>query len=267
MRTADQIEAMVPASDRAAQRFPRLREAQLDIVKRFAESGTRSFAPGESIFKVGDQGVPTWFVFTGSAEMFGRDGFDQEIYLHELESGQFTGELHQLADRPSLAGATAGPDGCTAMPVSAGRLRALIVGSAELGELIMRALILRRIGLLERGVGPVLLGRAGSAGILRLQGFLTRSGYPHLVLDCASERGGQMISDLDLPPEDLPLLICPCGRVLKRPSNEEAGAWLGITPKLSEGALYRHSGDRVRTRGSCGRRLCRVRGFVSSSSR
>ena len=58
----------------------------------------------------------------------------------------------------------------------------------------MRAFILRRIRLLERGVGPVLLGRAGSAGIQRLQAFLTRSAYPHLVLDCASERGRQMMS-------------------------------------------------------------------------
>ncbi|HEY0341613.1 MAG TPA: FAD-dependent oxidoreductase, partial [Steroidobacteraceae bacterium] len=103
---------------------------------------------------------------------------------------------------------------------------------------IMRAFILRRVGLLERGVGPVLLGRAGSAELLRLQAFLTRNAYPHLVLNCASDRGRQIINDLALPHEDLPLLICACGRVLKRPSNEEAGAWLGITPKLKEDAIY-----------------------------
>jgi thioredoxin reductase (NADPH) len=74
--------------------------------------------------------------------------------------------------------------------------------------------------------------------LVRLQGFLTRSAYPHLVLDCASARGRQMIDDLGLPTEDLPLLICPCGRLLKRPSNEEAGAWLGITPVLEYDALY-----------------------------
>jgi thioredoxin reductase (NADPH) len=102
----------------------------------------------------------------------------------------------------------------------------------------MRALILRRVGLLERGVGPVLLGRAGSADLLRLQAFLTRHAYPHLVLDCSSERGRQLINELAVPPEDLPLLICPDGRLLKRPSNEEAGAWLGITPKLRADALY-----------------------------
>jgi thioredoxin reductase (NADPH) len=238
MRTPEQIEALVPVSDRSAQRFPRLRPEQLAIVKRFAEEPARRFAPDESIFQVGHHGVPTWFLLEGSAELFSRDGFDDETSLRVLASGQFTGELHELANRPSLTGAKAGPEGCVALPLNASRLRALIVGSAELGELIMRAFILRRVGLLERGAGPVLLGRAGSAEILRLQAFLTRNAYPHLVLNCASERGRQIINDLDLPPEDLPLLICACGRVLKRPSNEEAGAWLGITPKLDKDALY-----------------------------
>ena len=117
-----------------------------------------------------------------------------------LERGHFTGELHQLGERSTLAGARAGVDGCVALPLDATRLRALIVGSAELGEVIMRAFILRRVGLLERGVGPVLLGRAGSAELLRLQAFLTRNGYPHLVLNCASERGRQLLDDLALPP-------------------------------------------------------------------
>jgi thioredoxin reductase (NADPH) len=238
MRTPEQIEAMAPTEDRSAQRFPRLRDTQLEIVKRFANAQARTFAPGEPMFQVGDRGIPSWFLLKGSAELFGRDGLDQQTSVRTAESGQFTGELHQLTGGPTLVGAVAGPDGCTGVPLDAVRLRALIVGSAELGELIMRALILRRVGLQERGVGPVLLGRAGSADLLRLQTFLRRSTYPHLVLDCSSERGRQLIDALNLPSEDLPLLICPCGRVLKRPSNEEAGVWLGITPTLQLDELY-----------------------------
>jgi thioredoxin reductase (NADPH) len=238
MRTPEQIEALVPLSDRSAQRFPRLRQEQLEVVKRFANTEPRRFSPRESIFQVGERGVPAWFLLEGSAEVFGRDGLDQEVTLHQLESGHFTGELHQLTERPTLAGALAGAEGCVALPVGAERLRALIVGSAELGELIMRALILRRVGLLERGVGPVLLGRAGSADLLRLQAFLNRNAYPHLVLDCASERGRQLISDMALPSADLPILVCACGRMLKRPSNEEAGVWLGITPTLKKDEVY-----------------------------
>ena len=238
VRTPQQIEEMVPIGDRTAQRVPRLREAQLDVVRRFAEAHERTFAPGESIYKIGERGVPAWFLLSGSAEISGRDGLNQEIGLQRVESGQFTGELHQLTGAPALAGAVAGPNGCTAIPLDAVRLRALIVGSAELGELIMRAFILRRVGLHERGAGPILLGRAGSADLLRLQTFLRRNAYPHLVLDCSSERGRQMIEALNLPPGDLPILVCACGRVLKRPSNEEAGVWLGITPTLRSEQLY-----------------------------
>ena len=238
VRTPQQVEEMVPISDRTAQRVPRLRDAQLDVVKRFAEAHERTFAAGECIYSVGERGVPAWFLLRGSAEISGRDGLNQEIGLQRVESGHFTGELHQLTGGPALAGAVAGPNGCTAIPLDAVRLRALIVGSAELGELIMRAFILRRIGLHERGAGPVLLGRAGSADLLRLQTFLRRNAYPHLVLDCSSERGRQMIEALNLPPGDLPILVCACGRVLRRPSNEEAGAYLGITPTLRSDELY-----------------------------
>jgi thioredoxin reductase (NADPH) len=104
--------------------------------------------------------------------------------------------------------------------------------------MIMRAFILRRVNLLERGLGPVILARPGSADLLRIQGFLTRNTYPHLVLDYASERGRELLDVLKLPDSDLPLLVCPCGQMLKRPSNEELGAWLGITPTLQADHVY-----------------------------
>ncbi len=52
----------------------------------------------------------------------------------------------------------------------------------------MRALILRRVALLQGGVaGAVLVGAAGAADVIRLQGFLTRNGYPHHLLDPARD--------------------------------------------------------------------------------
>jgi thioredoxin reductase (NADPH) len=106
MRTAQQIEQLVPITDRSAQRFPPLRPAQLDVARCFADAPVRSFAPGESIFNVGDRAVSAWFLLSGSAQLFGRDGLDQQIAMETLESGQFTGELHQLtaeAARPSAS--------------------------------------------------------------------------------------------------------------------------------------------------------------------
>ena len=86
MRTPDQIEALIPTSDRIAQRFPTLRPAQLDIVRRFATRGKWcNFAPGKSIFQVGEHSAPAWFLIEGSASLFSRDGFDEVIPLRELE--------------------------------------------------------------------------------------------------------------------------------------------------------------------------------------
>ena len=88
-------------------------------------------------------------------------------------AGQFTGEISQLAGRAALATGRAGPEGCTALPFDAAHLRALVVGSAELGEMVMRAFILRRVGLIqEGGAGSVLVGRPGAPDLVRLQGFL-----------------------------------------------------------------------------------------------
>ena len=238
MVTQDAAAASARTPDRSAQSYPRLDPAQLATVARFARSEAVRFAPGEALFEAGQRDVPAWFVTDGSAEMLWRDGFDVVSAIRTIGAGQFTGEIHQLSGRATLTGGRAGPGGCAALPLDAVRLRALLIGSAELGEVMMRAFILRRVGLLEAGSGPILLGRAGSASLVRLQGFLTRSAYPHVSIDCASDRGRQMIADLGLPPEDLPLLVCPCGRVLRHPTNREAGAWLGITPTLAPGATY-----------------------------
>jgi len=119
-------------------------------------------------------------------------------------------------------------------------VRALVVGSAELGEMIMRAFILRRVGLIQDGgVGPVLVGRPGAVDLVRLQGFLRRNTYPYTVLDAsADEEGRAVVQRLGVQPEELPLMICPNGTVLKRPTDAEAAICLGITPELDPQTLY-----------------------------
>ncbi|TGT34671.1 thioredoxin reductase, partial [Mesorhizobium sp. M8A.F.Ca.ET.167.01.1.1] len=92
-------------------------------------------------------------------------------------------ELAQLSNRPSLVNAEA-IEPVEAVVIPSPRLRDLMVQEANLGERVMRALILRRVGLLESGAsGPVVIGPPGNGDVLRLQGFLRRSGLPHRALD------------------------------------------------------------------------------------
>jgi len=167
-------------------------------------------------------------------------GLNAEAAVTTHRAGQLTGEVNQLAGRPSIAAGHAGVEGCSALPFDAAHLRALMVGSAEIGEIVMRALILRRVGLIEEGgAGTILIGAPGSPDIVRLQGFLTRSGYPNLVLDVATDADGRaMIERLGVLAEELPLVVCPTGDLLKNPTQAELARCLGITPELDPEKLY-----------------------------
>jgi thioredoxin reductase (NADPH) len=220
--------------------FPVLDASQIATARRFASGPETRFAPGEQVYAIGEQVAPSWLVLSGSIDVVRRDGLNHEAPITSHGPGQFTGEVSQLAGRSSMAGGRAGPEGCVAVPFDAAHLRALMVGSADVGEIVMRALILRRVGLIEQGgAGTILIGIPGSPDVVRLQGFLTRSGYPNLVLDASTdEEARAMVERMGLLPDELPLAVCPSGTLLKRPSNAEMAACVGITPKLDADTIY-----------------------------
>lgn len=224
---------------RRHQMFPVFDASQLELVKRFASGEARSFAPGETIYDVGDRNSSTWIILAGTIDVRRRDGLGHERAITSMGVGEFTGEISQLAARASLAAGFAGPEGCTAAPLDSAHLRALIIGSAEIGEVVMRALILRRVGLIEAdAVGSVLVGVPGHPDVTRLEGFLSRNGYPHKTLNAHSEEGRALVERLGILPSELPLMVCPTGAVLKCPSEAEAGVCLGMVPELTTDRLY-----------------------------
>ena len=222
------------------QMFPVLNAEQLETAKRFASGPARVFAAGEQVYAIGEHGVAAWLVLEGTIDVVRRDGLSHEAPITTHGPGQLTGEVNQLAGRPTIAGGTAGAGGCTALPFDPAHLRALMVGSADVGEIVMRALILRRVGLIEQGSGgTVIVGLPDSPDVVRLQGFLTRSGYPNIVLDAASDDEGRaLVERTGVASSDLPLVVCPNGTVLKRPSDIEVAACLGITPDLDPDTVY-----------------------------
>jgi thioredoxin reductase (NADPH) len=225
---------------RGHQLFPVLDGTQIDTAKHFASGPEREFAPGEIVYNAGERNVPTWLVLKGSMAAVRRDGLNHETAITTLGPGQFSGEVNQLAGTATLASVSAGPEGCTALPFDATHVRALMIGSAEIGEIMMRAFILRRVGLIEEGgVGAVLVGTPGTPELVRLQGFLGRNGYPYTVLDSSTDAEARaLLERTGTLPEDLPILVCPSGSLLKRPTDAEAGACLGITPRLDAEKVY-----------------------------
>ncbi|HEX4184134.1 MAG TPA: cyclic nucleotide-binding domain-containing protein, partial [Caulobacteraceae bacterium] len=190
---------------RRDQMFPVLSALQIETARRFASGEPRSFEAGAVVYNVGDRPVPFWLVLEGSLIISSRDGRGRESQITVEEAGQFSGEVSQLSGQAALAVSRAGPNGVTAVPFDAAHLRALVIGSADVGELIMRALILRRVALIEAGgSGSILIGRTDSPQLVRLQGFLTRNGYPVTVLDAADEGEGRaLVERLGLQPDEL----------------------------------------------------------------
>jgi len=225
---------------RREQMFPVLDAAQVETAKRFASGPEQVFAPGDAVFDVSKPNAPAWLVLKGAIEVVRRDGLAREVAITTHHAGQFSGEVNQLAGRGYLATGRAGPEGCTALPFDGPHVRALMVGSADVGEIMMRAFILRRVGLIEEGgAGSVLVGNPGTPDLVRLQGFLRRNGYPYAVLAASAEEGGRaLVERLGILPEELPLLVCSNGTVLKRPTDSEAGICLGITPELDPQIVY-----------------------------
>lgn len=225
---------------RGDQMFPVLDPVQIETARRFASGPAQEFAPGATVYDVGERHVPAWLVLKGALEVVRRDGLHRQASIINAVVGQFSGEVAQLAGSGTLAAGIAAPEGCTALPFDAAHLRALVIGSAEIGEIIMRAFILRRVALIEDGgAGSVLVGRPGTADLVRLQGFLGRNGYPFLVLDASDGgEGSAVVERFGVLPEELPLMICPNGTVLKRPTDAEAGICLGITPDLDPEQIY-----------------------------
>ena len=149
------------------------------------------------------------------------------------------GELAQLSGRPSLVDATAVGD-VEVIVIASPRLRDLMVEEADLGEHIMRALILRRVNLLQRGVGgPIIIGYAEHRDVLRLEGFLARNGHPHQRLDPDTDDCAKTLLDrFQLTAADIPIVLCAQGQLLRNPTESQLARCIGLDRAIDATNAY-----------------------------
>jgi thioredoxin reductase (NADPH) len=160
---------------RRDQMFPHLEPLELERMRRFGE--TRSFAAGDMITKVGEVAPGLVVTLSGKVDIFQRDHTGHRELIVTHHAGEFLGELAQLGGRPALVDAIV-QEAMETLIIPPERLRALLIAEAELGERIMRALILRRVGLLQAKAGGVaIVGHATNGDVLRLESFLNRNGH------------------------------------------------------------------------------------------
>src|SRR6202171_5895413 len=229
------VHSMIEA--RRDQMFPVLEPAEIDRLARFGEC--RSYPAGERLLATGETALGAFVILAGpgGVTQVGVLGHSAPIGTHG--PGSFMGELAQLSGRPSLVDAYA-REAVEALVIPSDKLRDLLVEEAELGERIMRALILRRVGLLETGAGgPVIVGRADHADVLRLEGFLARNGHPHQRLDPETDPGAKaLLERFHIDHVQLPIVVCPSGQLLRNPSETELARCIGLVRSIDSTKVY-----------------------------
>ena len=221
---------------RRDQIFPLLAQEEIERLRRFGE--VRTYEAGAHLFQAGQVSPGMFVMLVGAVRISRRDSHGHDELIVEQGPGQFLAEVAQLTGKPSLVyGLALSP--VEALVISPDRLRALLIAEAELGERIMRALILRRVALIEEGAGPVIVGRADDGDVLRLQGFLNRNGHPHYTLDPDQDSEAQVLLErFHVGEADLPIVVCPGGQLLRNPTERELARCMGLVGALETDRVY-----------------------------
>ena len=234
------LDTALDASDpiaREAETFPRL---SAEILARIARYGSEErFTAGAPIFSRGDRNVDFFVVVAGSIEVFDVDEHDLPQVFLVLRSRQFSGELTLFNERAVLVSARAGEE-TVLLRVRRADFRRLVSTEADIGEIVMRAFILRRVGLIRHvHGGVVVVGSAHTADTLRLVQFLSRNAYPHRLVDTEHDAGGDGFLDcFSLAAADLPVVIAPGHRVLRKPSLAQLADDLGLTETFDHAQVF-----------------------------
>ena len=218
--------------DLRTQAFPVLTSAQIDRIRPMGR--VRHVQQGEILFEPNDTAIRFFVVLSGNMEIV-QPSLDGERAIVKHGPGQFTGEMTMISGQRSLVRGRVTEPG-EFLELDADTLRSLVAKDAELSEILLRAFILRRIELIKRGFGNVILmGSNHSARTLDLREFLGRNGYPYTYIDLDTDRTSQELLDrFEVKLSEVPVVICSSGKVLRSPSIQELANCLGFNSSIDQ---------------------------------
>jgi len=226
---------------RRGQMFPKLTAAQLARLER---QGTRQQThAGEILQELGAISRGVFVVAAGSVEALVPPSATQAESPYELlyllTPGDFTGEMSTLRGTRALARIRVREAGAVLL-IDAEQLRRIVQNDAELSELFMRAFILRRMGVIESGRSEVLLlGSDHSADTLRLREFLTRNTRPYVNIDIEHDADAKaLLERFHVRSDDIPVVVCRGGELLKNPSNADVAQCLGMNAPAADDRVH-----------------------------
>jgi thioredoxin reductase (NADPH) len=234
----DQDAALYDPTDpyeRQAQTFPQLSAEQVERIARFG--ALEEYPAGTALFRRGERSVDFFVVVEGAIEISESGGGDSPIHVHG--DRQFTGEIDLFNDREILVSGRTGRDS-RIIRVPRAAFRRMIESEPDIGEIIVRAFILRRVGLMMHSqAGVVLIGPSHGGDTLRIQRFLSRNGYPHRMLDTDADADAEgLLGCPQLAGAALPIVLLPDHAFLSNPATPALADALGLTESFDETRIY-----------------------------
>lgn len=239
-------EAEIDPSDpyfREAQTFPCLSQDMADRIRPYGREET--VPAGTVLWARGQRGIDFFLILEGEVEVWEDDGCGAERPFHTHGARNFSGEIDLFNNRQTIVSGRARSDS-RVLRVGRKDFRRLVSGEPDIGEIILRAFILRRVGLVRHTQGGALIvGPAHDGDVLRLQRFLTRNAYPHRMFDTDGDTDGDGDGDVDgvlqassIEPGQLPAVICPDRTILRNPTIAALADQLGLTEPFEDGKVY-----------------------------
>ena len=228
---ADNTQAKLPGTT-PDEMFPVLTPAQQSRV--LAHGNLRKAAAGETVFDVNQYAAKFFLVLSGQLNLI-QIVDDREDVVAICRPGMFTGELNVLSGRRGLVRIRAA-EVCELIEIEREQLQALVQTDSELSDIFLTAFILRRLELIARQIGDVVLvGSSHSLDTLRIKEFLTGNYQPYSYIDLEQDVLVQDLLDrFSLSFNDLPVLICRGTAVLRNPTNEEITNCLGFNEAVDQ---------------------------------
>jgi thioredoxin reductase (NADPH) len=217
---------------RDALMFPTLTDTQ--IARIAAHGVARPIAKDDVLIDQGDAMVPFFVVTSGAVEIV-RPAPNGDTLVIVHRAGAFTGEANMILGRRSLTRARVVEAG-EAIELTRDQLLRMVQTDADIGEIVMRAYLYRRLELVAHGLGDVLLlGSTHSPATLRIKAFLTRNSHPFAYVDLDRDPDVQDLLDrFHVTIDEIPVLICRGDVVLRNPGNEEIADCLGFNRLVDE---------------------------------
>src|SRR4051812_2723712 len=207
-------------------------------IQRIAAIGReRLVTRGQVLVEVGGANVHFYLLTQGALEVVNDVG-TREALVVVLRPGMFTGEGTMLNGRPGLSRVRA-LENSIVIEVERAQLLARLQDDAELSEILLPAFIGRRLDLIERGAGDVVVvGSDRAPGTLRVCEFLTRNGHPYTLFDIDNDAGaGEFLARFNVSADDIPLVIARNSTALRNPADEELARALDFNVSVDPARL------------------------------